>query len=136
MSDRKKYYIYAQSPIDYWLRWKTPMEYIKSVRNLYEEEKDDPDFHINDFICRLVEIAGCFKKAGWEGDISGQDLYVTELPNGNFEMKIMVGLKQDNNGMTFIASPYPLPWMEGESSHLLYNRPSPYRSLGFFGSQR
>jgi hypothetical protein len=31
----------------------------------------------------------------------------------DFECEFLLAWKQDNNGQTFIASPYPLPWLDG-----------------------
>lgn len=49
--------------------------------------------------------------SGWEGDVRDDELYVFALPSDSCETKIGFIWKQENNGSTFVASPYPLPWL-------------------------
>jgi hypothetical protein len=51
------------------------------------------------------------KRAGWEGD--GRWKF-SAVPGDSDDVntKWVFLVKQDNNGTTWIASPYPLPWLE------------------------
>ena len=52
-------------------------------------------------------------KVGWEGDIR-EGPFIAGLPTnetGN-DGHIMIAWKQDNNGDTFVVSPFKLPWLE------------------------
>lgn len=53
------------------------------------------------------------KKVGWEGDIR-EGPYIAGLPTHETadDGHIMIAWKQDNNGDTFVVSPYKLPWLE------------------------
>jgi hypothetical protein len=52
-------------------------------------------------------------RAGWEGDFS-QGPYYSGVPaeGGNNYCSVLIGWKQPNNGTTFVASEYKLPWLE------------------------
>jgi hypothetical protein len=56
------------------------------------------------------------KFLGWMGDYREQ--YVTRLPDHNqgCENKLVCAWKQGSKGLAFIASPYPLCWL----NHLLH----------------
>jgi hypothetical protein len=53
-----------------------------------------------------------FYAAGWEGDIR-EGHFFAGLPvrPGEDPGEVIVGLKQDNNGTTFIWSPFELSWL-------------------------
>jgi hypothetical protein len=55
---------------------------------------------------------------GWEGYIR-EGPYRAPLPCGDPSCKYMVAWRQDNNGDTFIASPFHLPWLEEKSHDIL-----------------
>ena len=51
---------------------------------------------------------------GWEGDIRNSELHVSVLPSPDDACCCMPLFmwKQDNNGTTFVASPFELSWMD------------------------
>jgi hypothetical protein len=58
-------------------------------------------------------------EAGWEGDIRhGSGPFVCPLPDGDCGSEYLIAWKQDNNGSTFIASPFCLPWLKRDNKHL------------------
>ncbi len=95
-------YVYVVGPIDYWPAWISidtpPVEdypvgkYAEARHALLEHAKRR------------------FHEAGWEGDIR-MGPFFAGLPTSDITGVVMVGLKQDNNGTTFIWSPYALPWL-------------------------
>lgn len=86
-------YVYVLPPQDYWPGWTT-----------FETEPVQPDL--------LKHAKQCFRAAGWESD-AVQGPFFAGLPTGSDDGRgaLMVGLKQHNNGTTFIWSPYELPWL-------------------------
>jgi hypothetical protein len=51
-----------------------------------------------------------FRRAGWEGDVR-MGPFFAGLPTNDETGEVMVGLKQNNNGTTFIWSPFELTWL-------------------------
>ena len=55
-------------------------------------------------------------EAGWEGDPKrGAEWPLCRASPGQLRrcsVHYMIAWKQDNNGTTFVASPFPLPWLE------------------------
>jgi hypothetical protein len=53
-------------------------------------------------------------KVGWEGDIR-EGPFVAVLPDeGGVLSPVIIAWKQDNNGTTFVASRYLLPWYDSD----------------------
>ena len=48
---------------------------------------------------------------GWEGD-TRQGPFIAGIPTGDYTTGILIAWKQGNNGITFIASPFKLPWLD------------------------
>lgn len=94
-------FCYAIGPIDFWTAWVKP-------DSLFGPHDGAPDRE--EFEDWLVRAEGLARDLGWEGDRTVGPLVAGlpgETPGGDF----MVGWKQSNNGATFIASPYQLPWL-------------------------
>tara|TARA_Y100001938_G_scaffold139920_1_gene207426 strand:- start:518 stop:874 length:357 start_codon:yes stop_codon:yes gene_type:complete len=62
-------------------------------------------------IDQLLPALDGFREAGWEGDYSEGPFFFA-VPRVEVEMAWGVIVKQNNNGTTFVASPYPFPWLE------------------------
>lgn len=101
--------VYHIPPIDDWTGWQEPSEVFRArVDNLISEWLDAAEW--SPMWAKAQELAN---KAGWEGDIR-EGPYLTVLPYPPGPPPIVIGWKQDNNGNTFIASPYELPWLDAE----------------------
>ena len=106
-------FAYARSAIDFWPGWLSEDEFKDHLSKRYFT----PDAPANAwsayeaFRYQAFELA---KKVGWEGDIR-EGPFIAGLPthdtgdDGHF----MIAWKQDNNGDTFVVSPYKLPWIAG-----------------------
>ena len=105
-----KLFCYHISPIDYWPGAMTREDLLKTMTdNQYSAWSDLADACRNlDTLQSKAEEA--FKKITWEGDVCSGPFYFA-LP-GDTHMAIGFILKQDNNGATFIASPYELPHLD------------------------
>ena len=54
------------------------------------------------------------RRIGWEGDFRGP--ISCPLPNGDCGGEYLIAWKQDNNGATFVASPFALLWLQREAN--------------------
>jgi hypothetical protein len=57
------------------------------------------------------------RRAHWEGDVregSGGPWFCPIPMPGTVEY--LIAWKQDNNGESFVASPFPLPWLEEDAA--------------------
>lgn len=104
-------------PIDYFSGCVQFNDYVKEIyesNDLYPES----EFDIRERFKALSQIYGEVSEAmqgfvSWEGDIVENGLLVFALPCDSCETKVGFIWKQENNGSTFVASPFPLPWLEG-----------------------
>ena len=104
-------YIYAIAPIDFWNGWQSAEEIVSLDHNfdwINEIKFVDPDSYFS-FLRKAKHAA---LMAGWEGDMSDGP-YISMLPDDGDPgpCKFMIAWKQSNNGTTFIASPFELPWL-------------------------
>jgi hypothetical protein len=94
-------FAYARAAIDFWPGWLTEEQFKAAIQSVAEYE---------DFRDKAFALA---KEVGWEGDIR-EGPFIAGIPthetadDGHF----IIAWKQDNNGDTFVASPYRLPWLE------------------------
>lgn len=96
-------YVYAGCPIDFWSGWMPEAEYLAA---LAANEEDQATYYM-----RLGAAQVLAKRLGWEGDMR-QGPFVSGLPAPDSPYsEFLIGWKQSNNGTTFIASPYELPWL-------------------------
>lgn len=99
-------FIYNMAPIDHWQGWLTVPEAAAKLCASAEEPEDA----LRGLADELAEAKQLAKAAGWEGDMR-EGPYVTFLPNNDNGVACVIAWKQDNNGSTFVASPYQLPWL-------------------------
>ena len=75
------------------------------------------------------------KRLGWEGDIR-EGPYFAPLPeNDTHPSAFLLAWKQDNNGATFVASPFNLPWLDKSCDDRIAED-KPRRDNAFAGSKR
>ena len=87
------------------------MVWLADLEEFVEAHKDYPALiqELNTLRSRSGVLAE--KHLGWQGDYREQ--YVTSLPDHNqgCENKLVFAWKQDQKGLAFIASPYPMVWL-------------------------
>jgi hypothetical protein len=109
VNDLQHGHVYEQGPdTDRWVGWMRPEAAITAG--------DESPLH-EDWSREIEQIVEHAKqqfreRTSWEGDIR-QGPYVAGLmpPDHGQEFQVAVGLKQDNNGMIFVWSPYEMPWL-------------------------
>jgi hypothetical protein len=102
-------HVYQVGPIDWWGGW-TPLPELLARPNAI----DDPWPHSGRSMQARWEFAQTIARhLGWPGDIR-QGPFACPLPNGDIDCgEYLIAWKEDNNGTTYVASPYRLPWLEG-----------------------
>lgn len=98
-------YVYAYDTfIDSWFGWQTYAEFVEAHKDYAGVIQD-----LNALRWRSGLVAK--EHLGWMGDYREQ--YVTSLPDQNrgCENKLVFAWKQDQKGLAFIASPYPMAWL-------------------------
>jgi hypothetical protein len=101
-------FVYSLPPIDDWQGW---MKAKGAQTNPFTGTDDLPEATVKyeTFLKSALEAA---RKVGWEGDFR-EGPFVSVLPDpDNMGTTVYVGWKQDNNGTTFIVSPFPLPYLD------------------------
>ncbi|HQS18588.1 hypothetical protein [Reyranella sp.] len=105
-------FVYSLMAIDFWSGWKSEddhkKELVAQANDLHEAAASWDLFLL--FKRKAFDLA---KKVGWEGDIRSGNFFVSGLP-AEGASEIMIAWKQDNNGQTFVASPFALPWLDAE----------------------
>lgn len=122
-------FFYAVDPIDFWDGWMDKSAFLLSL--IEEDDEPPPSWltvsqNIARKLKRSQEILGAFEVAakvvapliGWEGDIR-EGPYFSVLPgnsrDNNVCVPIIMAFKHNNNGTTFIASSYELPWLQEDA---------------------
>lgn len=106
--------VYCVNPIDDWKGWQEPYP-------LFAEDEDDYNTTLTPTKWKPLwdKAQRLALRVGWEGDIRDGP-FVTIIPGSMFmhsgEPLAIIGWKQDNNGTTFLASPFRLPWIEDDTS--------------------
>jgi len=85
----KSYYVYECEPIDDWRFW----------TKIYIEDL----LQNSELMSLVLDGMGLFKSVGWEEDIR-EGPFITIIPNGTECGSLILALKQDNNGTTYICS--------------------------------
>ena len=98
--------VYALIPIDFWNGWLKPSDLFRVSVGDDDTKWHDPAEWVSMW-AKAQELA---RKVGWEGDIR-EGPYVTVLPEPPGPSPVVIGWKQDNDGTTFIATPFELPWL-------------------------
>jgi len=116
---KKELHVYSTGPIDIWDGW-IPMLHFLSVPIPNYDVSEFTHAHLNErseLVHRFCQACQLARSIGWEGDFR-QGPYVSAIPAGDSEChsELLIAWKQDNNGTTFIASPFALPWM-GNADH-------------------
>jgi len=100
--------VYQIEPIDHWNGWHKPSDLFRSMAFTLDTEWLDP----LDWASAWSQAQKLAIKLGWEGDIR-EGPYVTVLPDqGGSTPPFVIAWKQDNNGTTFVASPFHLTWLD------------------------
>lgn len=113
-------YVYHTNPIDFWDGWQRPSEVFKVGDHYYAQGPIEPSYLTPKLWEETWERAKAGAlKLGWEGDIrEGPYIAMCPIPDGgpeyNGDGTFFVAWKQDNNGETFIASPFRLPWLHND----------------------
>jgi hypothetical protein len=114
-----KYFAYCCEPIDWWAGWLSPVEAVaESLKDGWDALPSNA-FRNAEILAgeidRLIKVASAFLlQHGWEGDIRGPNgtWMVSVVPDAEINSSVLVfAVKQDNNGTTFVVSPYELPWL-------------------------
>lgn len=116
-------YGYQVDPIDFWEGWITEAAYIETLmqrhtgrgafRDIAELDKMRDDlWKYDQFRKDAFHVA---ELVNWDGDISSGP-YLCVLPAAdNLTLKLVMGIKESNNGTTYIVSPVRLEYLEKES---------------------
>jgi hypothetical protein len=108
---------YHISPIDFgWDNLQTVEEVAAKMAatqaaTVVNDPSSPEDGELSQFLMDFKLAARHAKETGWEGDYrTGHEPRVFWLPvDGDF--KYGFAWKQDNNGSTFVVSPWPLKWL-------------------------
>lgn len=102
------YYVYSLNPIDWWTGWRETADILRDMREMGDEDA------WKQFLREVVTATDAAKAVGFDGGLR-ESIHVAPLPRAETEpygdSRWMFGIKQDNNGTTFIVSPYPLVWL-------------------------
>lgn len=102
-----KWHLYGIPPIDDWTGWHHINRFSAG-----EDGLPDADW----FQTVIPELAKAFKLLGWYGDAPGgrdRGWHLTAIPTVEpFESILVVAVKQDHGGNTFVASQVELPELD------------------------
>jgi hypothetical protein len=100
-------FAYSRAAIDFWPGWMTEKQFEASLKAQMYDGAVREYYEFRDAAFALA------KKVGWEGDIR-EGPFIAGLPTHDVgrDGRFMIAWKQDNNGDTFVVSPYRLPWLE------------------------
>lgn len=104
-----KTYIYQLAPTDWFFPFKTVEQANADIKKEFCED-DIPDVK-NELLDKIEAAKVLFRKyTTWEGD--GQ-VYISGLPGEECDSYplILVIIKQENNGITYLYSPVELPYL-------------------------
>lgn len=111
------WYVYSMEPIDFGWGQLQPVSkhlvYLATQESLAKlEGMQNEEDSVDSFLAAFNEAKSLAFQAGWEGDFRGQAcvFFLPQPGSGKFEYGFT--WKQDNNGVTFVVSPFPLPWLE------------------------
>jgi hypothetical protein len=92
----------------------------EALRSVQKNENGLPDrwwsCTSHELMCRYIAARSIARRVHWEGDIrSGSGPFICPIPDGDSTGEYLIAWKQNNNGTTFIASPFRLSWLEPEN---------------------
>lgn len=102
--------MYRLSPIDFWDGWLTEEGYLRQLM----DDACCATANLASYVRQRCRAETMARSCGWGGDMR-EGPYISALPSDceGGSCEVMIAWKQDNNGETFVYSPYPLPWLEG-----------------------
>jgi hypothetical protein len=103
-------FVYGVEPIDVWLGWSDEAQFRASVERWCPPQGRSAMWAFYEaFRDKAMELA---RGLGWQGDIRDGP-FIAGMPT--FEIRhtslFLVAWKQDDDGLTFVASPVELPWL-------------------------
>lgn len=106
-------YVYRLDPIDDFHLWMDPTDIFNKTG-----ADDLRSFDEFEEVFDTAKVSA--KLIGWDGDIR-EGPFVSVLPPGGCgeQSLFIIAWKQDNNGTSFVASPYALPWLATENSAIV-----------------
>jgi hypothetical protein len=108
----KQWHIYELPPIDFlWEMLPTTKEVLKKFIDYEGFSK------LSEFIKAYHNALDMARKVGWEGDFRSYTPRIFWLPDDT-EFSYAFVWKQDNNGTTYVVSPYRLIWLEELASEI------------------
>ena len=101
-------FVYKVAPIDDWTGWRKLTEAASETHS--GGPPCGPSFRT--LLARLLDACEIARREhNWEGDISIMGgPYWIPLPPGRDD-KFLIAWKQSNDGTSFVASPFALPWL-------------------------
>jgi hypothetical protein len=106
----RRIHVYGLAPVDFWGGWSKPEDV------LTDDPHDWQGIQRSDYEAFLERAKEIARRLGWEGDMR-QGAFLAGIPDpDNSRSTFMLAWKQDNNGSTFVASPFPLPHLGRGSS--------------------
>jgi hypothetical protein len=102
--------VYAISPIDDWCGWQKPSDVFRVSDGYNDWDNVTQWLRPKDWEAAWARARALAKSLGWEGDTTFGP-YVSVLPDPS-NSPFLIVWKQSNNGTTFVASPYELPWLD------------------------
>lgn len=113
-----KIHVFCVPPIDFWIGWLSERQFIDSLHEAEWAAEDQIEKYPR-FLMQAKKLAG--DHLGWQGDVSDGP-YISAVPSIDARYAYdrnyyyMIGWKQNNNGITFIASEVFIPRL-GNSMH-------------------
>jgi len=101
-------FVHVHMPIDFWEGWLTEDQYKNQLNGDDDMARASTIAEYEKLRDEAFELA---RAKGWEGD-TRQGPFIAGIPTGDYTTGILVAWKQGNNGITFIASPFKLPWLD------------------------
>ena len=101
-------FVYKIPPIDYWDGWLSEDEYLARAKAHKNQLKDDIRKSKQESLIKAIQELEC-KGGAYEG------YFLSAIPRGDGTNGhgFLLAWKQLENGSTFVASPYELPWLNG-----------------------
>ena len=115
------WYVYECPPIDWWQGWlKIPIDiegrpYLPTALVEWLTYEDSVlDWGIQSGIDTIYKNQ-LFESAGYDGEPRGKYWHMAPVPNPkDCDTAYIFSVKADNNGTTYVASPFEMPHMEWE----------------------
>lgn len=112
-SEYPRGFVYQLLPIDFWVGFTPAHRVAKRPTGTYNPE----NYVTQDEVFGVVHHATCeiLRRTHWQGDLR-EEPWIGALPppGGDCRTMLLVGLKQDHSGGTYIWSPVELPWLRAE----------------------